>query len=417
MASNLLLLSILILKLLIFTDAQSVGVCYGQIGNGLPSEQDVVNLYQRNGINRMRMYGPNPAALQALSGTNIDFILDVPNSSLEALADQNAAAVTSPAMPECPKKPNNDAGRQIKVSTATYTGQLQTTYPPSEGAFRDNVVGYIEPIIRFLKENNSPMLANIYPYFAYIGAPNDIELSYALFTKPDTGDQYKNLFDAMYDAHLAAQRRLGGADVPIVVSESGWPSAGGNGATMENAGTYYRNLIAHVKRRSIETYLFAMFDEDQKPGEESEKHFGLWDLTAGKLLHEFKYHQGQVQCIDFHPHEFLMATGSADKTVKFWDLETLKLMGLMAGQSSSLLISIAYDPLKNFEGRWLWASKPHGIQKMKKFVDDSLLRLERIPDILELMRLIAQVNKILRVGMFRCPVQLTPTLLRVFPKN
>ncbi|GJS72326.1 Toll/interleukin-1 receptor domain-containing protein, partial [Tanacetum coccineum] len=58
--------------------AQSVGVCYGQIGNGLPSEQDVVNLYQRNGINRMRMYGPNPAALQALSGTNIDFILDVP---------------------------------------------------------------------------------------------------------------------------------------------------------------------------------------------------------------------------------------------------------------------------------------------------------------------------------------------------
>ncbi|GJX16113.1 transducin/WD40 repeat-like superfamily protein [Tanacetum coccineum] len=108
----------------------------------------------------------------------------------------------------------------------------------------------------------------------------------------------------------------------------------------------------------------------------------LWDLTAEKLLHKFKYHQGQVQCIDFHPHEFLMATGSADKTVKFWDLETLKLMGLMAGQSSSLLISIAYDPLKNFEGRWLWASKPHGIQKMKKFVDDSLLRLERIPDIL-----------------------------------
>lgn len=28
------------------------------------------------------------------------------------------------------------------------------------------------------------------------------------------------------------------------------------------------------------------------------------------------------------------------------------------------------------------ASKPHGIQKMKKFVDDSLLKLERIPDIL-----------------------------------
>ncbi|GKG29574.1 glycoside hydrolase, catalytic domain-containing protein [Tanacetum coccineum] len=90
------------------------------------------------------------------------------------------------------------------------------------------------------------MLANIYPYFAYIRTPS-IELSYALFTKPDTGDQYKNLFDAMYDAHLAAQSRLGGANVPIVVSESGWPSAGDKGATMENAGTYYRNLFKYVK--------------------------------------------------------------------------------------------------------------------------------------------------------------------------
>ncbi|PWA96731.1 phospholipase D gamma 1 [Artemisia annua] len=42
----------------------------------------------------------------------------------------------------------------------------------------------------------------------------------------------------------------------------------------------------------------------------------------------------------------------------------------------------AYDVLKNFEERWLRASKPHGIQKMKKTVDDSLLTLEKIPEIL-----------------------------------
>ncbi|PWA70468.1 phospholipase D gamma 1 [Artemisia annua] len=42
----------------------------------------------------------------------------------------------------------------------------------------------------------------------------------------------------------------------------------------------------------------------------------------------------------------------------------------------------AYDVLKNFEERWLRASKPHGIQKMKKTIDDSLLKLEKIPDIL-----------------------------------
>ncbi|KAI3727566.1 hypothetical protein L6452_16182 [Arctium lappa] len=42
----------------------------------------------------------------------------------------------------------------------------------------------------------------------------------------------------------------------------------------------------------------------------------------------------------------------------------------------------AYDVLKNFEERWLRASKPHGIRKIKKSSDDSLLILDRIPDIL-----------------------------------
>ncbi|GKC34880.1 glucan endo-1,3-beta-glucosidase-like protein, partial [Tanacetum coccineum] len=280
MATKLLLLSILIIKLLIFTDAQSVGVCNGRVGNGLPSEQDVVNLYRRNGITRMRIYDPNQATLRALGGTNIELILDVPNDRLQELADPNGAArwvqnnirnypnvrfryisvgnevdpdtdsrrflsFVLPAMRNV-QKAISDAGLQIKVSTATYTGLLKTSYPPSDGAFKDNVVGYITPIIRFLAENNSPMLANIYPYFAYVGTPS-IELSYALFTKPDNGEQYKNLFVAILDAHYAAQSRLGGANVPIVVSESGWPSAGDKGATMENAGTYYRNLIAYVK--------------------------------------------------------------------------------------------------------------------------------------------------------------------------
>ncbi|KZV45306.1 phospholipase PLDb1 [Dorcoceras hygrometricum] len=44
--------------------------------------------------------------------------------------------------------------------------------------------------------------------------------------------------------------------------------------------------------------------------------------------------------------------------------------------------SAAYDVLKNFTERWNMASKRHGINKMKGSHDDSLLQLERIPDIL-----------------------------------
>ncbi|KAF1869610.1 hypothetical protein Lal_00017185 [Lupinus albus] len=86
----------------------------------------------------------------------------------------------------------------------------------------------------------------------------------------------------------------------------------------------------------------------------------LWDLTAGKLLHDFKSHEGQVQCIDFHPSEFLLATdpgnslsaciypsqtslGSADKTVKLWDLETFELIG-SAGPETTGVRSITFNP-------------------------------------------------------------------------
>lgn len=40
--------------------------------------------------------------------------------------------------------------------------------------------------------------------------------------------------------------------------------------------------------------------------------------------------------------------------------------------------------LANFEERWLKASKPRGIGKLRSSSDDSLLRIDRIPDIMGL---------------------------------
>ncbi|KAI3743543.1 hypothetical protein L1987_61253 [Smallanthus sonchifolius] len=261
MASKLLLLGLLI-NLLIVKDAQSVGVCYGRNGYGMPSERDMVRLYQRNGITKMWIYDPHQPTLEALRGTNIELMIGVPNDRLQSLNDQNAANTwVRDNIQRYPNvrfryiaignnvDPNNGnsryvpfvfhvmqnvhnavraagLGNQIKVSTATYTGLLGSSFPPSIGAFRDNVRGFIEPIIRFLAQNNMPMFANIYPYYANPSS----NLPFALFTatRPvvidNGGRQYFNLFDAMLDAHYAAQARLGGGNVEIVVSESGWPS-------------------------------------------------------------------------------------------------------------------------------------------------------------------------------------------------
>ncbi|XVF52793.1 hypothetical protein PTKIN_Ptkin05aG0047100 [Pterospermum kingtungense] len=41
----------------------------------------------------------------------------------------------------------------------------------------------------------------------------------------------------------------------------------------------------------------------------------------------------------------------------------------------------AYDILTNFEERWLKASIPHGLQKLKRSHNDALLKIERIPEI------------------------------------
>ncbi|RYR35964.1 hypothetical protein Ahy_A10g051040 isoform C [Arachis hypogaea] len=97
----------------------------------------------------------------------------------------------------------------------------------------------------------------------------------------------------------------------------------------------------------------------------------VWDLTAGKLLNDFKLHEGPIRSIDFHPLEFLLATGnlatlidfwtsesgSADRTVKFWDLETFELIG-SARREATGVRSIAFHP----DGRTLFTGHEDGLK-------------------------------------------------------
>ncbi|CAM0885294.1 unnamed protein product [Alopecurus aequalis] len=294
---------------------QSIGVAYGVIGNDLPSATDVVQLYKSNGITGMRIYFPDSNALKALSGSGINLIIDTGNDQLSNLAGSasNAAAwvkaniqayqgltikyitvgnevaggdtsLILPAMKNVNAALAAAGLSGIKVSTAVQSGVTQG-FPPSQGTFS---ASYMRPIAQYLASTGAPLLCNIYPYFSYIGNQASININYALFTSSGTvvqdgNNAYQNLFDALVDTFYSALGSAGAGNVKIVVSESGWPSAGGTAASTANAQTYNQNLINHVGKGTpkrpgaIETYIFAMFNENQKTGAETEKHFGLFN--------------------------------------------------------------------------------------------------------------------------------------------
>jgi len=295
-------------------------------GNNLPSKQEVVDLYKSKGIGKMRIYYPDEEVLHALRGSNIELILDVAKGTLSSLTDASEATnwvkkyvtpyaqdvkikyitvgnIVLPSdyeaqsiLPTMKNIQNAISSAnlqdQIKVSTAIDMSLIGSSYAPNAGVFTDQANSYIRPIINFLVKNGAPLLANVYPYFAYIGNKQSISLDYALFKQQGNNEAgYQNLFDAMIDSLYAALEKVGGSDVKIVVSESGWPSKGGDSASTDNAATYYSNLINHIKNGTpkrpdaIETYLFAMFDENEKNGATTEQYYGLFHPNKSPKYH------------------------------------------------------------------------------------------------------------------------------------
>lgn len=138
-------------------------------------------------------------------------------------------------------------------------------------------------------------MINPYPFFD----SSDNTLDYALF-RPNPGvfDEatrltYTNMLDAQLDAVFSALKLMDFEDIEIVIAETGWPSRGDPGQVGVDTGTaaeYNRKLIQHLMsgigtplmpNRTFETYIFALFNEDLKPGPTCEKNFGLFkpDLT------------------------------------------------------------------------------------------------------------------------------------------
>lgn len=308
--------------------SNKVGVCYGMVANNLPLPDQVANLIRSRNIGKVRLFQAHHEALRALQNSGgIEVVVGVGNDELQKIASDQAAAngwvndnisqfypatnikyiavgnevlaienrehlpYLVPAMRNIQTAVRSaNLQNSIKVSTTHATSVLGKSYPPSQGEFADELKSSISDVLNFLAENGCPFMANVYPYFSYIYNKEQISLDYALFRSSDPvvndgGRLYKSLFDALLDSLISAMEKSGHPNIPIVITESGWPSAGNEVATVQNAETYNNNMIKHVlsnagtpKRpgQNIDTYIFSLFNENLKGGDEDERHFGLF---------------------------------------------------------------------------------------------------------------------------------------------
>nr|GMC70652.1 probable glucan endo-1,3-beta-glucosidase A6 [Ipomoea batatas]GME16504.1 probable glucan endo-1,3-beta-glucosidase A6 [Ipomoea batatas] len=257
-----------------------VGICYGQLGNNLPTPSKSAELIHGLKAKRVKIYDANPNILKALGNSDVQVSVMVPNeiipniSSDQALADRwvetnvvpfygetkiryllvgneilsNPPNATwfqlVPAMRKIRRSVKKFGLRKIKVGTPLAMDMLEASYPPSSGAFRSDLTDSVfKPLLQFLDRTNSFFFFDVYPYFAWAAEPTVINLDYSLLEPTN-----------------------------ITVKDPG------------SGLTYNRNVVKKFTSKTgtparpgvvIPTLIFALYNENQKTGPGTERHFGL----------------------------------------------------------------------------------------------------------------------------------------------
>ncbi|KAF6156686.1 hypothetical protein GIB67_017822 [Kingdonia uniflora] len=307
------------------------GINYGRVADNIPSPEDVVMLLRAAMIKNIRIYDANHSVLKAFRGSGLELVVNVPNELLKDFSsnedhamnwvkdnvqpflpetyirgitvgnevlggsDQELAEALLGAIKNIYSALNNlHLTHVVQVSTAHSQAVFANSYPPSSCIFREGVAQYMKPLLQFFSHVGSPFFINVYPFLAYMSDPEHINLNYALFeSNPGIYDSktklhYDNMFDAQIDASYAALEDAGFGHMEVIVSETGWASHGDDNeavATSHNARTYNYNLRKRLAIRKgtpfrpnflVRAYVFALFNENLKPGPTSERNFGLF---------------------------------------------------------------------------------------------------------------------------------------------
>ncbi|KAL4589785.1 hypothetical protein LXL04_002695 [Taraxacum kok-saghyz] len=307
------------------------GINYGRIADNIPSPHKVVTLLKASKIKNVRIYDTDHTVLDAFSGSGLDLVVGLPNELVKEMSanpDHALTWVKENVHAYFPKTQivgiavgnevlgSNDLDLQdslydavkniynatkrlklhefVQISTAHSQAVFGTSYPPSSCTFREDVSQNMKKLLNLFSEIGSPFCLNAYPFLAYMGNPDHIDINFALF-KPTDGIydkkvnlHYDNMLDAQIDATYAALEDAGFDKMEVIVTETGWASHGDlneGAATLKNAKIYNYNLRKRLAKRKgtprrpdfvLKAYIFALFNENSKPGPTSERNFGLY---------------------------------------------------------------------------------------------------------------------------------------------
>ncbi|KAL7090799.1 hypothetical protein ACP275_12G064600 [Erythranthe tilingii] len=364
------LLLLAILSAVSADEAAFIGVNIGTSLSDMPSPTQVVSLLKSQQIRHVRLYDSDHAMLLALANTGIRVTVSVPNDQLLAIGQSNltaanwvsrnilshypatnitsisvgtevlstlpnAAPVLLPAMKFLHSAlVAANLQSQIKLSTPHSSSIILDSFPPSQAFFNRTWDPLMVPLLQFLQSTNSFLMLNVYPYYDYMQSNGVIPLDYALFrplppnkeaVDPNTLLHYTNVFDAIVDAAYFAMSYLNFTNIPIQVTESGWPSKGDSSepdATSDNANTYNSNLIRHVLNNTgtpkhpgiaVSTYIYELYNEDLRPGPVSEKNWGLFDSNGVPVYTLHLTGSGTVLANDTTNQTYCVAREGADR--------------------------------------------------------------------------------------------------------
>ncbi|RZS26442.1 hypothetical protein BHM03_00059786 [Ensete ventricosum] len=275
---------------------EGIGVNYGLKGDNLPTPQQVVGLYKSRNIGKLRLFEPDLNVLNALHGSGIQVIVGTVDGDVQKLAT-DASFAESWVQTNIVPHAGSVTFRCVSIGNEIIPSDIAQYIdaerrPRSQGRPGDGarVHGRGDERDRAV----SPSFRGRLLRRGQLHHLDYVLLNSIAVIVQDGNLGYTNMLHAMVDTVYTAMEKVGGPNVEVVLSETGWPSGGGpTVATVEYAKIHNNNAVRLAatsngtpKRpgKGLETYLFAMFNENLK-GEGSEQHFGLYNPDMSEVYH------------------------------------------------------------------------------------------------------------------------------------